>query len=593
MGELSIEEKAKAYDEAIKRAKAMIKVADNQDEYIGFTNTIFPELKESEDDRIRKTLIEYFNAYPKDYYGELKKSHILAWLEKQGKCKTDCHRNHQDANHPKGCIVLEDFNGGEGFYKVHLDYLNEKQVKEVEEMVRTWNKDSKVSNENIKSCVGMCLTDVCEQRFKDYNTSLKDCLAWLERQGDTNETINKDEKQRILRGIAINLIAWIDYNAAGGNMCLSIMECKDIENALVSGDWDKIYAYIKKKLEKQGEKEFTFKSIPRLLEMVEPTDRAKSYCQKLIDSLVKERYGTDAKIVEGVLKGWNGEYVPMAIMDEQNPADKVEPTFKVGDKVMMKDFESFPHICTIESIDEATYYGDTTNFDIKDQNNWKYAEHESTEVNHYHLWTIKDAKDGDVLAVNKDDVILIFRGIGNEEWNDVIDYYCRYDCYQKEFIVQKDLEFWGYINDNQLKPATKEQCDTLMKAMANAGWEFDFEKKKLKKIPNALEECEIEHIEHGKYYYCIKDYYSGGNKRVSKGEVIQALRGMSMMALGVKANEYFIPVKCIIGDRCDWSEEDEKNLIEVISIVQNISSYDKQYDGYVNWLKSIRQRIGE
>ena len=39
-----------------------------------------------------------------------------------------------------------------------------------------------------------------------------------------------------------------------------------------------------------------------------------------------------------------------------------------------------------------------------------------------------------------------------------------------------------------------------------------------------------------------------------------------------------------------WSEKDEKNLIEVISIVQNISSYDKQYDGYINWLKSIRQR---
>lgn len=44
----------------------------------------FPELRESEDERIRKELIEYFNVYPKDYFGELKKSHILAWLEKQG-----------------------------------------------------------------------------------------------------------------------------------------------------------------------------------------------------------------------------------------------------------------------------------------------------------------------------------------------------------------------------------------------------------------------------------------------------------------------------------------------------------------------------
>ena len=35
--------------------------------------TVFPELKESEDEKIRKTLIEYFNAYPKDYFGGLKK----------------------------------------------------------------------------------------------------------------------------------------------------------------------------------------------------------------------------------------------------------------------------------------------------------------------------------------------------------------------------------------------------------------------------------------------------------------------------------------------------------------------------------------
>ena len=70
-------------------------------------------------------------------------------------------------------------------------------------------------------------------------------------------------------------------------------------------------------LEKQGEKEFTFKSIPRLLEMIEPTDRAKSYCQKLIDSLVKEGYSTDAKVVGECLKQMNGEDVPMAIMDEK------------------------------------------------------------------------------------------------------------------------------------------------------------------------------------------------------------------------------------------------------------------------------------
>jgi len=56
---------------------------------------------------------------------------------------------------------------------------------------------------------------------------------------------------------------------------------------------------------------------------------------------------------------------------EEKPADKPEPKFKVGYKVydLRNGFE-----CTIESIDETTYYGDTTNFDIKDQDNWELVE---------------------------------------------------------------------------------------------------------------------------------------------------------------------------------------------------------------------------
>lgn len=86
MGELSIEEKAKRYDEAIKRAKAMIKVADNQDEAIGFANTVFPELNESEDEKIRKWLIDTIKSVPNDSieWDVINKSDVLAWLERQG-----------------------------------------------------------------------------------------------------------------------------------------------------------------------------------------------------------------------------------------------------------------------------------------------------------------------------------------------------------------------------------------------------------------------------------------------------------------------------------------------------------------------------
>ena len=61
------------------------------DNYIQFIGTKL-NLANNDDifiqDDIRKTLIEYFNAYPKDYFGGLKKNYIVAWLEKQGEHKS-------------------------------------------------------------------------------------------------------------------------------------------------------------------------------------------------------------------------------------------------------------------------------------------------------------------------------------------------------------------------------------------------------------------------------------------------------------------------------------------------------------------------
>ena len=88
MKELSIEEKAKAYDEAIEKAKEMIKDMTNIGGVakVDDIQYLFPELKESEDERIRKGLIEYFLHYPDHeitYYG-LKADFVISWLEKQG-----------------------------------------------------------------------------------------------------------------------------------------------------------------------------------------------------------------------------------------------------------------------------------------------------------------------------------------------------------------------------------------------------------------------------------------------------------------------------------------------------------------------------
>ena len=86
MKELSIEQKARAYDEAIERAKSYYNATENNS-LAPYLEIIFPELiKESEDERIRRNLLEEFKSY-NDYNRELFEgitvNDIIVWLEKQ------------------------------------------------------------------------------------------------------------------------------------------------------------------------------------------------------------------------------------------------------------------------------------------------------------------------------------------------------------------------------------------------------------------------------------------------------------------------------------------------------------------------------
>jgi len=118
------EEKAKAYDEALERARKykkydymMINVA---------LDNIFPELAESEDERIRKKLIFDFQVLGKTEWGDLKVKDILAWLEKQGEQlyirfgeiptdeKSKIYRGEEEVGAENGVSVYPAFETNEG-----------------------------------------------------------------------------------------------------------------------------------------------------------------------------------------------------------------------------------------------------------------------------------------------------------------------------------------------------------------------------------------------------------------------------------------------------------------------------------------------
>ena len=87
MKELSIEEKARRYDEAIERAKSKIKNDKDHVLYEDDIIDIFHELKESEDERIRKVQLNYWRSVGgKEWHG-VPVQEAIAWLERQGEKK--------------------------------------------------------------------------------------------------------------------------------------------------------------------------------------------------------------------------------------------------------------------------------------------------------------------------------------------------------------------------------------------------------------------------------------------------------------------------------------------------------------------------
>ena len=124
----SIEEKAKAYDEALTRANEMIKSMTNIGGVakVDDIQHIFPELKESEDEKwIPKEIIKYLKEK-----GDFR-SCWIAWLEKQG----------VHAKFINGIQVGDKVTRSEYGVLVNLSQLNRVANKQVEQKPAAWSKE--------------------------------------------------------------------------------------------------------------------------------------------------------------------------------------------------------------------------------------------------------------------------------------------------------------------------------------------------------------------------------------------------------------------------------------------------------------------
>ena len=153
--------------------------------------------------------------------------------------------------------------------------------------------------------------------------------------------------------------------------------------------------------------------------------------------------------------------------DEAKVEPKHEPEFHEGDWVT--DGHVVYQIQTINKND--CLYG------VSDDIGTGYAKFDIID-DLWHLWSIEDAKDGDVL---------VCKGKHGQEIGIVKNYIGKYGgcskCFETYCYVDWDGVFrvGEYMGSRNIHPATKEQLDLLFEKMNEAGYKWDANNKTITK----------------------------------------------------------------------------------------------------------------
>lgn len=169
---------------------------------------------------------------------------------------------------------------------------------------------------------------------------------------------------------------------------------------------------------------------------------------------------SEQKPITNVPRNESDYYLKENQNEQESTADKIQPKFKVGDWVV----DNNGKVAIIYDLQKAGYvghYNDGIDFVCKYNN-----EHL------LHLWTIQDAKEGDVLVSGG--VIFIFNKIHGIWLN------CHCSLHKDDTFIDGDYDLMNSRYFDAVYPATKEQRDLFFQKMNDAGWKFDFENKELK-----------------------------------------------------------------------------------------------------------------
>jgi len=233
---------------------------------------------------------------------------------------------------------------------------------------------------------------------------------------------------------------------------------------IFADDVRKILPELKESEDERVRKEL-FKHLKEGADGYEPAGNSEDYKRWLGWFEKQGETFTKKDVDDAYLKGICDAKQELEKQGEQKPTDKVESKFKVGDWVVVGDRIGIIIECTKDLADIDLEFSCL-----------------STSPKNIRSWTIQDAKDGDVLCTyecGEPKIVFILKGMPKKHC--VLSYYCYYNIMYPHF--ESDSEKGCLApNDEDVKPATKEQRDTLFAKMTDAGYKWDAEKKELTKI---------------------------------------------------------------------------------------------------------------
>ena len=226
---------------------------------------------------------------------------------------------------------------------------------------------------------------------------------------------------------------------------------------------------------KESEDDRIRKSIIDLVEKRMPKSENKKWMIAWL-----EKQGEKTNPYSGISFEYNGHIWGMCAKDngvdilldkqlfkhlEKQDEQKTICKFKVGDWVVQNGVSIYKIIEVCEFWYEVISYNSGIRYSIC-----------FDKENDCHLWTIKDAKDGDVLATKKGNPFIYDKN----RYNNGLAYYYAGINANEELTLKSTYHMLSHFGElSSVFPATKEQRDLLFRKIHEAGYKWDSNKKEL------------------------------------------------------------------------------------------------------------------